>query len=159
MTPPLVHLRLAAGRRGIPAAASFRAWVGATLAGAGAAGAPREVSIRIVDGREGRALNRRWRGRDSATNVLSFPVELPAGIRTPLLGDLVLCAPVVAREARAQGKPPREHWAHLTVHGTLHLLGMDHVEPREAERMEALERRVLAGLGIPDPYLPRPGFG
>ncbi len=97
-------------------------------------------------------LNRRYRHRDYATNVLSFPVELPAGIATPLIGDLVICAPVVAREAAAQGKPARAHWAHLSVHGVLHLLGHDHIVEADATRMEALERRILATLGIADPY-------
>ena len=91
--------------------------------------------------------------------MLSFPAELPEGlpegVRLPLLGDLVLCAPVIAKEASAQGKPLAAHYAHLTVHGTLHLLGWDHEDPREAECMEQLERGILAGLGLPDPYIER----
>jgi probable rRNA maturation factor len=138
-------------RRGIPAVASFRHWVAAALAGAGHRRSA-ELSIRIVGAREGRALNRQYRGKDYATNVLSFPVDLPDGVASPLLGDLVICAPVVAREAREQGKPPRNHYAHLTVHGVLHLLGFDHQDEREAARMETLETRILAGLGIADPY-------
>jgi probable rRNA maturation factor len=112
-----------------------------------------EVAIRIVDADEGRALNLQYRGRDYATNVLSFPADLPPGLNLPLIGDLVICAPVVAREAAEQGKKPADHWAHLTIHGTLHLLGYDHIEEAEAEAMEGLETRVLAGLGIADPYL------
>jgi probable rRNA maturation factor len=111
------------------------------------------VSVRIVDTEEGQALNLQYRGRDYATNVLSFPVELPPGVNLPLIGDLVICAPVVAREAAEQGKKPADHWAHLTIHGTLHLLGYDHIDEAEAETMEALETRVLAGLGIADPYI------
>jgi probable rRNA maturation factor len=113
---------------------------------------PAEVAIRIVGADEGQALNRDYRGKDYATNVLSFPAELPPGVDLPLIGDLAICAPVVAREATEQGKKPRDHWAHLTVHGTLHLLGYDHIEDAEAEAMEALETRILAGLGIGDPY-------
>ena len=107
---------------------------------------------------EGRALNRHYRGKDYATNVLSFPadlaegVKLPKGVTLPLMGDIVLCAPVVAREAAEQGKPAAHHYAHLTVHGALHLLGMDHQDDREAECMERLEREILAELGIEDPY-------
>jgi probable rRNA maturation factor len=99
-----------------------------------------------------RELNARYRHGDYATNVLSFPAELPAGVDLPLLGDIVVCAPVVNREAAAQRKAPRAHWAHMLVHGTLHLLGHDHERAREAARMEALEKRVLAGLKFPDPY-------
>jgi probable rRNA maturation factor len=113
---------------------------------------PAELSIRIVGSREGRALNLRYRGRDYATNVLSFPAELPPGVTLPLLGDIVIAAPVVAREAREQDKPLRDHYAHLTVHGVLHLLGYDHQREHDAARMEALEKRILASLGIPDPY-------
>ena len=140
-------------RRGVPAAASFRKWVAAALAGRIREA---DLAIRIVDEKEGRALNRHYRGKDSATNVLSFPAELPEGlpkgVKFPLLGDLVICAPVVAREAREQGKPLAAHYAHLTVHGTLHLLGWDHEDDKEAEAMEQLERQILATLGLPDPY-------
>ncbi|TAL74539.1 MAG: rRNA maturation RNase YbeY [Rhodanobacter sp.] len=152
--PVIVHLGYAVPRAGIPAAASFRHWVAAALRGARRRQAA-EVSIRIVGVEEGLALNNQYRGKHYATNVLSFPVELPAGVRSPLIGDLAICAPVVAREAAEQGKPARTHWAHLTIHGTLHLLGYDHVIDAEAEAMEALETRVLAGLGIADPYAPR----
>jgi probable rRNA maturation factor len=110
------------------------------------------LSIRIVGALEGRSMNRRYRGRDHATNVLSFPADLPRGITSSLLGDLVICAPVALREAREQHKAPRDHFAHLTVHGVLHLLGYDHLDDRDATRMEVLERRILAGLGIADPY-------
>lgn len=148
---PAVHLSYAVPRRGIPSAASFRGWAEAALAGARHRRAA-ELSVRIVGAREGRELNRRYRGRDYATNVLSFPVELPPGVQAPLLGDIAICANVVAREAREQGKSVRDHYAHLAVHGVLHLLGFDHQNEREATRMELLETRVLAGLGIADPY-------
>jgi len=153
-TPTPAHLlsvSYAVPRTGLPAPASFRRWVEAALRGARRR-RPAEVAIRIVDAAEGRALNRDYRGKDYATNVLSFPAELPPGVDLPLIGDLAICAPVVAREATEQGKRPRDHWAHLTIHGTLHLLGYDHIEDAEAEAMEALETRILAGLGIADPY-------
>lgn len=159
MTRGPVRLDVAVGyataRAGVPAATSFRRWVAAA-----ADGRIREadIAIRIVGEDEGRALNRHYRGKDYATNVLSFPgempegVKLPKGVTLPLMGDLVLCAPVVAREAAEQGKPVAHHYAHMTVHGVLHLLGMDHQDEREAECMEQLEREILAGLGIDDPY-------
>ncbi|MFC5740305.1 rRNA maturation RNase YbeY [Dyella tabacisoli] len=149
--PPIVHIGYAVSRAGLPAPLSFRHWVEAALRGAKRR-KPAELAIRIVDTIEGRALNRDYRGKDYATNVLSFPAELPPGVNLPLLGDLAICAPVVTREAAEQGKAARDHWAHLTVHGVLHLLGYDHLEEAEAEAMEALETRILAGLGIADPY-------
>ena len=136
-------------RKGLPSAASFRKW-----AAAAAEGRIRraDLAIRLVDAKEGRALNRHYRGKDYATNVLSFPADLPEGVDLPLLGDLVICAPVVAKEAQDQGKPLAAHYAHLTVHGVLHLLGLDHEDEREAEAMEAIERAILADLGHADPY-------
>ena len=150
-----VSVTYAAPRAGLPAAVSFRKWVAAALAGRIREA---DLAIRIVGAKEGRALNRHYRGKDYATNVLSFPadmadgVKLPKGVKMPLLGDIVLCAPVVAREAREQKKALAGHYAHLTVHGVLHLLGWDHEDAREAECMEQLEREILAGLGIEDPY-------
>ena len=153
MTKGPIHLDVAvnyaAPRAGVPAAVSFRKWVAAALKGRIREA---DLAIRIVDEREGQALNRHYRGKDYATNVLSFPAELPEGVKLPLLGDLVICAPVVAREAAAQGKPLAAHYAHLTVHGVLHLLGLDHEDEREAEAMEQIERDVMAALGFPDPY-------
>jgi probable rRNA maturation factor len=149
-----ISVGYAVPRAGLPSPASFRQWVAAALRGARRR-KPAEVAIRIVDTDEGQALNRDYRGKDYATNVLSFPAELPPGVDLPLIGDLAICAPVVAREANEQGKKPRDHWAHLTVHGTLHLLGYDHIENAQAEAMEALETRILAGLGIADPYAPQ----
>src|SRR5690606_31282540 len=136
-------------RAGLPSAVSFRRWVAAAAHGRIKRA---DLAIRIVDEKEGLALNRHYRGKAYATNVLSFPAELPEGVQLPLLGDLVICAPVVAREAAEQGKPLAAHYAHLTVHGVLHLLGLDHEDDREAEAMEQLEREILADLGLPDPY-------
>ena len=144
-----VSVSYAAPRTGVPAATSFRKWVAAALKGRIREA---DLAVRIVDTKEGRALNRHYRGKDYATNVLSFPAELPEGVKMPLLGDLVICAPVVAREAKEQHKPAVAHYAHLTVHGVLHLLGWDHDDDKEAEAMEQLERDILAELGLPDPY-------
>jgi len=148
-----VAVNYAAPRAGVPSAASFRKWVAAAL---NHRIREADLAIRVVDIAEGQSLNRHYRGKDYATNVLSFPADLPEGlpegVRMPLLGDLVLCAPVIAREAAEQGKPTNAHYAHLTVHGVLHLLGWNHDDDRDAEAMEHLEREILAGLGIADPY-------
>lgn len=151
-SPHIVHVNYGVARVGLPSALSFRRWVYAALAGAKHR-KPSELAIRIVGSREGRTLNRDYRGKDYATNVLSFAVDLPPGITLPLLGDIAICAPVVAREAREQHKHVAHHWAHLTVHGVLHLLGYDHMVESEAQTMEALEARILAKLEIADPYL------
>ncbi|RWU23972.1 rRNA maturation RNase YbeY [Pseudomonas alkylphenolica] len=112
-----------------------------------------EMTIRLVDEAEGRELNHTYRHKDYATNVLSFPADVPDDmLDIPLLGDLVICIAVVEREAAEQGKSLEAHWAHLVIHGCLHLLGYDHIEDDEAEEMEALERELLAELGHPDPY-------
>jgi probable rRNA maturation factor len=135
----------------------MRRWVQAVLKGLSAAGAalPQRVSLtlRVVGSEEGRALNHAYRQRDYATNVLTFEYGTdPDGTAH---GDIVLCLPVLAQEASEQGKPFLHHAAHLTVHGTLHSLGYDHIEPDQAEHMERLETGILHSLGIPDPYLPR----
>jgi len=137
-------VQYAAPRRGLPARARLERWLRASLSRNAA------VTIRFVGAREGRALNRGFRGKDYATNVLTFVYDNRP--RHPLAGDLVLCAPVVARESRGQGKPLDAHYAHLVVHGALHLAGHDHEREADARRMEALERRILARLGYPDPY-------
>ena len=111
-----------------------------------------EVVLRAVDEAEGRRLNHEFRGRDRATNVLSFPFEPPPGVELDHLGDLVICAPVVAREASVQGKPAAAHWAHMVVHGMLHLQGYDHETDAQAAEMEARETRILAALGFAAPY-------
>lgn len=147
--PGAVRVQYGVSRRGLPAPASFRRWVGAALAGRRAVA---EVGMRVVDREEGAALNHRYRGKDGPTNVLSFPFDSPPGVDLPWLGELVLCAPVVEEEARVQGKAPRDHWAHLVVHGILHLVGYDHGSEAEAVAMERLEVEVLQGLGIDDPY-------
>jgi len=135
----------------VPGEKAFQRWVGAALAGADRKG-DAEIALRVVDEAEMAALNKRFRGRRGPTNVLSFPADLPPGLGLPLLGDLVLCAPLVEREAGEQGKAVAAHWAHLAVHGTLHLLGYDHQAPAEAAAMEALETDILGSLGLPCPY-------
>ena len=112
-----------------------------------------EMTVRIVDEAESHALNLNYRGKDRPTNVLSFPFECPDEVELPLLGDLVICRQVVEREAQEQEKPLMAHWAHMVVHGSLHLLGYDHIEDDEAEEMESLEAQIMTGLGFADPYL------
>ncbi len=144
-----VVVQFATGRAGRPAPATLRRWALSALAASGRAGA---LTLRVVDADEGAALNRTWRGKRGPTNVLSFPLETPPGVPEPQLGDIVICAPVVEREAAAQGKARTAHWAHMVVHGVLHLVGHDHQEPRAAAAMERLEIDLLAQLGYPDPY-------
>lgn len=112
-----------------------------------------EMTVRIVDEAESHELNLTYRGKDRPTNVLSFPFECPDEVELPLLGDLVICRQVVEREAAEQDKPLMAHWAHMVVHGSLHLLGYDHIEDDEAEEMESLETQIMQGLGFDDPYL------
>lgn len=111
-----------------------------------------DMTIRVVDSNESQQLNHQYRGKDKPTNVLSFPSDLPEEIGINLLGDLVICAPVVAEEAKQQSKPLLAHWAHMVIHGTLHLQGYDHIEDDQAEAMEALEIKLLQGLNFANPY-------
>ncbi|HXH03263.1 MAG TPA: rRNA maturation RNase YbeY [Candidatus Competibacteraceae bacterium] len=139
---------------GLPEEGALRRWAEAALAAAGSAGDV-ELTIRLVNEAESEALNGQYRHKQGPTNVLSFPFEVPAGVTLAgprPLGDIVICAPVVLAEAVTQGKRAEAHWAHMVVHGVLHLLGYDHVEEAEAVAMENLETRVLNELGYPDPY-------
>ncbi len=111
-----------------------------------------EIVIRVVDEEESAELNGHYRGKEGPTNVLSFPFEAPPSVKTDILGDLVICAPVVAREAEEQGKSIKAHWAHMVVHGVLHLQGYDHIQENEAVMMESEEIAILKGLGFPNPY-------
>lgn len=111
-----------------------------------------EITVRVVDEDESQQLNHEYRGKNKPTNVLSFPFEAPPGIEMNLLGDLVICAGVVEAEAQQQNKPLDHHWAHMIIHGTLHLLGYDHIEDDQAEEMEGLEISLLGKLSIDDPY-------
>lgn len=145
-----LDLQLASSATNLPTESELRRWCELALR---QRSADSELTIRIVDENEARELNHTWRHKDYATNVLSFPADIPEGLLDiPLLGDLVICAPVVAREAAEQDKSLQAHWAHLVIHGCLHLLGYDHIEDAEATEMEALERQLLAELGHPDPY-------
>lgn len=144
-----LDLQIATDAADLPSEAQFQQWVATALAGRLEEA---ELTIRIVDDAESAELNETYRGKQGPTNVLSFPFEAPPGVELPLLGDIIICAPKVAREAEEQGKPLEAHWAHLTLHGCLHLLGYDHIEQEEAEAMEALETELLAALGYADPY-------
>ena len=146
-----VEVQVALETAGLPTAAELRRWVAVALAGAGYM-RDAEVLIRIANEAESASLNQTYRHKPGPTNVLSFPFEVPAGVDIRLLGDIVICAPVVVREAVEQNKPLPAHWAHLVIHGVLHLLGYDHQDTSRAEAMENLEIRILAGLGYPDPY-------
>ena len=134
---------------GMPQADVIRQWVLQTLPDNKK---DSELTIRVVDEAEITALNRQYRGKDGATNVLSFPYEAIAGVETDLLGDIVICAPVVASESVAQARPLDAHWAHIVIHGVLHLLGYDHHQDDEAHRMEARETELLDSLGYANPY-------
>lgn len=135
----------------VPEEDDLRSWICAALDQC-TPGKDAEVCLRLVGEAEMTALNRDYRSRTGPTNVLSFPAELPPELALPLLGDIVICAPVVAREAAEQGKPALAHWAHMAVHGSLHLLGHDHLAEEDAAAMEALETTILAQLGFPCPY-------
>lgn len=150
-----IDLQLASCNPDVPELEQFECWVAAALFGARDAA---EIAIRVVDEEEGRELNAIYRGYDHATNILAFPAELPAGVDAVLLGDLVICAPLVIREAAEQDKALAAHWAHLVVHGVLHLLGYDHEQEAAAAVMESQERAILAELGYPDPYADHAGW-
>lgn len=146
-----LDLQTACEEPGLPSMEDFRRWTHAALAGRRDRA---EIAIRLVGEVEGAMLNRRYRGKSGATNVLSFPFEAPPGLPAPtdLLGDLVICAPLVVHQAVEQGKRVEAHWAHLVIHGTLHLLGYDHHDDRSAAEMEGLETIILNGLGFDCPY-------
>ena len=134
----------------LPGRRQFQCWVDTAL---GVGAKDTEIVIRIVDEMESAQLNQQYRHKSGATNILSFPFESPPQMDLDLLGDLIVCAPVVAREAEQQRKKLHDHWAHIIVHGVLHLLGYDHIDDADAERMESLEIHILQQLNIPDPYL------
>ena len=137
---------------GAPEKGQFLRWASAAV---GDSDEAVELSIRIVHEDESRSLNMKYRNKDRATNVLAFPAELPEGVSPRVLGDLAICSEVVESEARSQGKTIESHWAHMVVHGTLHLLGHDHLADDEARQMEAMEVQILQGLGYADPYAPQ----
>ncbi|MBO2579122.1 rRNA maturation RNase YbeY [Shewanella algae] len=144
-----LDLQLATEAQNLPSQSDFELWARTAI---GNSMEQAELTIRLVDSEESQQLNRDYRGKDKPTNVLSFPFEAPPGITLPLLGDLVICVSVVENEAREQHKPLQAHWAHMVVHGCLHLLGYDHIEDAEAEEMESLETQLVESLGFTDPY-------
>lgn len=145
-----LQLALEDGDTRLPDEQAFHQWVQQALSGVRDEA---ELTIRIVGLDESAELNQTYRQKSGPTNVLSFPFECPPGVALPLLGDLVICAPVVEREAAEQGKPVQAHWAHMVIHGVLHLLGHDHMDEIEAEQMEGLEIDLLASLGYANPYI------
>jgi len=151
MTQVILDLQIACeNSKGLPAESDFQKWLDVVL--------PQfqeesEVTIRIVDDAESHELNMTYRGKDKSTNVLSFPFEAPPGMELPLLGDLVICRQVVEKEAQEQQKELLAHWAHMVVHGSLHLLGYDHIIDEEADEMESIEIDIMQSLGYPDPYI------
>lgn len=148
MTEAIVDLQVEHSADNLPCKADITKWASAALR----TDNDQELTVRIVDEPESQALNAEYRGKDKPTNVLSFPFEVPEFVPLQLLGDLVICAPVVEREAKEQGKSLEAHWAHMIIHGTLHLQGYDHISESEAEEMESLEINILNNLGFNNPY-------
>lgn len=144
-----VQLQIASEEPQLPHQSDFETWINTALNNHRDTA---EINVRIVDIPESQALNKQYRHKDKPTNVLSFHCELPEGVSLPILGDLVICAPVVVAEAKQQAKSPIAHWAHLTIHGVLHLLGYDHESETEAGIMENLEIKLLKQLGYDNPY-------
>jgi len=142
------QLQLATQLEGVPSTGKFRNWVETALEDSESVA----LVVRVIDEEESRELNCRYRGKDAPTNVLSFPADVHEAVGSRLLGDIVICAPLILQEAAKQGKSLEAHWAHLTVHGVLHLLGHDHGNRIEARRMESRETGLLEKLGYPDPY-------
>ncbi len=147
-----VDVQIASDEDDLPDPAELRAW---TTAAVSSLQHDAELTIRIVDEAESAGLNSSYRKKSTATNVLSFPFEPPPGVNISLLGDIVICAPVVRREAEEQSKSLSSHWAHMIVHGALHLLGYEHELASDADKMEAIETRILGELGFDNPYQPR----
>ncbi|WP_118987246.1 rRNA maturation RNase YbeY [Photorhabdus sp. CRCIA-P01] len=151
MSSVILDLQIACEHaKGLPEETLFQHWLDGVLP---QFQSESEVTIRIVDEAESHDLNLTYRGKDKPTNVLSFPFEAPPEVDLPLLGDLIICLQVVEKEAEEQQKTIEEHWAHMVVHGCLHLLGYDHIKDDEAEEMESLETEIMQKLGYADPYL------
>jgi probable rRNA maturation factor len=146
----IVDIQMASASEEAPDPQSIERWVSAAI---GNRRKSTELSVRIVDNEEGQLLNQQYRGSSGATNVLSFPFENESPEPLSLIGDIVVCAPIVAKEAAEQNKALNAHWAHMIIHGVLHLLGYDHQNDTEANAMEALETEIMQGLGFPPPYL------
>lgn len=147
-----VDVQIASDEDDLPDPAELRIWAGAAVEGYRD---DAELTIRVVDDAESAQLNTTYRQKAGATNVLSFPFEPPPGVEMALLGDIVICAPIVRQQAREQSKSLNSHWAHMVVHGALHLLGFNHKKENDAEEMEAIEARILSRLGFDNPYASR----
>ncbi|MFG1489588.1 rRNA maturation RNase YbeY [Oceanospirillum sp. HFRX-1_2] len=150
MTEAIIDLQIACDNTDLPQEADLKLWTEKVLNAHEDTG--NEITVRIVTPEESQQLNHQYRGKEKPTNVLSFPFESPPELELPLLGDLIVCADVVAQEAIEQNKALKDHWAHMIIHGCLHWLGYDHIEEEEAEEMESLEIELLASLNIKDPY-------
>ena len=148
-----LDLDIADNLQQVPTEEQFRGWITQALTAGGYNKDSVELSVMVVSETVSQTLNDQYRGKNKPTNVLSFPAEIPEFVESELIGDMVICAPLVQKEAEQQNKSLQDHWAHLTVHGCLHLLGFDHIEDEEAEQMEAIEIKVLQQLGIANPYL------
>ena len=146
----IVDLQIACDEQTLPSLEQFQQWVNSALSSV--SNNSFELTIRLVNNEESQQLNYQYREKDKPTNVLSFPFEVPEGIELNLLGDLVICAQVVAQEAETQNKALFDHWAHMVIHGCLHLMGYDHINDNDALEMEALEIKILAKLAINNPY-------
>ena len=142
-----VEVQFAASTDDVPDEGTFQSWASIVEVSS-----DQEVALRIVDEAEMTGLNEQYRKKSGPTNVLSFPADLPQGVNSPFLGDIIICAPVVAKEAKDQGKSLDSHWAHMTVHGILHLQGYNHIDNAEAEQMESLEIKIMQQLGFANPY-------
>jgi probable rRNA maturation factor len=145
-----IAIQVASQDKDIPSSAVLRKWTKLVLLDQKAD--DKELTLRIVDKAEIQELNKTYRHKDKPTNVLSFPMDSPPGVQIPILGDIILCSTVIKEEAQAQDKSLTAHWAHMVVHGTLHLLGFDHIKQQDAMLMEKLEIALLHQLGFPDPY-------
>lgn len=146
----IVDIQNACEAKNLPSKALFQKWVDSALSSV--TDQTFELTVRLVNSDESQQLNNQYRMKDKPTNVLSFPFEVPEGMELNLLGDLVICASVVEQEAKVQNKVLFDHWAHMVIHGCLHLLGYDHINDTDAEEMEALEVKILAKLSISNPY-------
>jgi probable rRNA maturation factor len=151
--PHHIDLQVACTADELPSQSQLQLWVETALSTASQATQTFELTIRLVEPEESQQLNSQFRGQDKPTNVLSFPFEVPEGLTLNLLGDLVICVDIMKNEAKSQNKKLFDHWAHLVIHGCLHLLGFDHISDAEAEEMEAIEVAALAKLNINNPYL------
>lgn len=145
-----LDLQIISKANSVPSRKQLQHWITAALKNRSN---KNEITIRIVDTAESAKLNKKYRHKNGPTNILSFPFETPPELKSKLLGDIVICAPLVAKEAKLQGKTLQAHWAHLVIHGVLHLLGYDHIKKKAAEKMEKLETQILQKLNFPDPYI------